>query len=539
MSTTIKGLDRRYASNNSVSSAFDSRRVSIINELISYPCKNNSKSKTRKRVFGHAATEKKFYHIFSDIFSFTLSVCLSLAFVLFLKEHLLTNSPQLQLSNMLAECAIMFLVPLSIIIVCSYQKGHYTRFKGFWEEYGEFLKFSITAALLSTTLLFFSQSSFSRLWLLSSWPLILTLIPISRWATKHYLKSKDKWFTPTIVIGSGKNALESALAIESNVLMGFKVVGLLDLNQSESTLQESKVRIFDRFSLREREFQLLSPTKKLEDLLRDIDHPYIVLALEPSDYSKHQAILEDLAATRNNMSIIPPLRGLPLLGMEISVIFRHEVPVLRIRNNLANRFPRLLKRLFDIVVSGLALILLSPLLLFIYLRVKKDGGPAFYAQKRVSKNGLNFNCWKFRSMHVDAENLLQDLLDSDPELKKEYEETEKLKVDPRITPFGAFIRRTSLDELPQLWNVFKGEMSLVGPRPVKEAELKRYGSSAKYYLDTPPGITGLWQVSGRNDVEYSTRVNLDAWYVRNWSLWYDITILMKTIRVVFKNDGAY
>ena len=200
---------------------------------------------------------------------------------------------------------------------------------------------------------------------------------------------------------------------------------------------------------------------------------------------------------------------------------------------------RILKRIFDISMSGLALCLLSPLLFFVYLRVKQDGGPAFYAKQRVTRNNEVFDCWKFRSMHVNAEEPLNDLLESDPELRKEYQETEKLKDDPRVTPFGGFIRKTSIDELPQLWNVFKGDMSLVGPRPVKKSELERYGSSAKYYLETPPGITGLWQISGRNNVEYSTRVNLDAWYVRNWSLWYDITILMKTIRVVLKNDGAY
>lgn len=539
MNTTTKHFEHGYPNTDLAAPASEDRNKRMINELLSYSCTSNSKTNRRKRIFGHASTEKKFYHIFSDIVSFVFSVCLSLSFVPLIKAHILTSSPPLDLSKALAECAIMFALPLSIIIVSSYQKGHYTRFKGFWEEYGEFLKFSITAALLSTSLLFFSQSDFSRLWLLLSWPLILTLVPVSRWATKRYLISKDKWFTPTIVIGSGKNALESALAIESNILMGFKVVGILDLNQSEPTEQTNKLKIFDRFALEEREFQMLSPTRKLEELLKDVDHPYIVLALEPSDYAKHQKVLEDLTATRNNMSIIPPLRGLPLLGMEISVIFRHEVPVLRIRNNLANRFPRIVKRVFDITVSGLALFILSPLLIFVYLRVRQDGGPAFYAQRRVTMNGRNFNCWKFRSMHVDAENLLQDLLDSNPELKKEYEETEKLKEDPRVTNFGEFIRKTSLDELPQLWNVFKGDMSLVGPRPVKEVELDRYGSSAKYYLETPPGITGLWQISGRNNVEYSTRVNLDAWYVRNWSLWYDITILMKTINVVLKNDGAY
>jgi len=142
-------------------------------------------------------------------------------------------------------------------------------------------------------------------------------------------------------------------------------------------------------------------------------------------------------------------------------------------------------------------------------------------------------------MRVDAEVQLRELLASDPALRVEWEKEFKLKVDPRISVIGQFLRRTSLDELPQLFNVIKGEMSLVGPRPVVHAELARYGDDVDYFLMVRPGMTGLWQVSGRNDVDYDTRVYLDTWYVKNWSLWYDIAILFKTIRVVLKRHGAY
>jgi undecaprenyl-phosphate galactose phosphotransferase len=146
---------------------------------------------------------------------------------------------------------------------------------------------------------------------------------------------------------------------------------------------------------------------------------------------------------------------------------------------------------------------------------------------------------KFRTMVPNAQELLRDLLDSDPKARAEWEATRKLKNDPRITKLGAFLRKSSLDELPQLFNVLRGDMSLVGPRPVVMDELPYYGEAEQYYFEVRPGITGLWQISGRNDVDYERRVALDIWYVRNWTLWYDIVILFKTLTVVPARLGAY
>ncbi|HDV2047428.1 TPA: sugar transferase, partial [Escherichia coli] len=156
-------------------------------------------------------------------------------------------------------------------------------------------------------------------------------------------------------------------------------------------------------------------------------------------------------------------------------------------------------------------------------------GPAIYGHERIGKGGKPFKCLKFRSMVINSKEVLEELLLKDVNARKEWEETFKLKNDPRVTKIGAFLRRTSLDELPQLFNVLKGEMSLVGPRPIITAELERYNEEVDYYLLSKPGMTGLWQVSGRSDVDYETRVYLDAWYVKNWSMWNDIAILFKTI----------
>lgn len=200
---------------------------------------------------------------------------------------------------------------------------------------------------------------------------------------------------------------------------------------------------------------------------------------------------------------------------------------------------RFLKRAFDIIFALFFLIILSPFILILALLIKKDGGPAFYGHERIGQNGIRFKCLKFRSMAVNSQELLQQILNNNPEARQEWETTFKLKNDPRITTIGHFIRKTSLDEIPQLINILKGEMSTVGPRPVTEKELPMYNEDVKYYLMTKPGLTGLWQVSGRNDIDYESRVKLDTDYIQNWSFFKDIIIILKTVKVVLKKDGAY
>jgi len=197
------------------------------------------------------------------------------------------------------------------------------------------------------------------------------------------------------------------------------------------------------------------------------------------------------------------------------------------------------KRWFDIIASSLLLLLLSPLFALLVWKITRDSGPAIFGHVRVGQNRKPFKCLKFRTMVCNAEAVLTELLDNDAESRAEWEQCFKLKNDPRITCVGNFLRKTSLDELPQLWNVLKGEMSLVGPRPVVKDELTLYGNDLEYYLMAKPGMTGIWQISGRNNVDYDTRVKMDSWYVKNWSLWSDIVILLKTIPGVFCRDGAY
>ena len=198
-----------------------------------------------------------------------------------------------------------------------------------------------------------------------------------------------------------------------------------------------------------------------------------------------------------------------------------------------------LKRALDMLGAGALLLLLAPLFLLLAWRVRADGGPAFFAHQRVGRDGESFGCLKFRSMVVDSQARLDALLASDAEARAEWEATRKLKNDPRVTRIGRFLRATSLDELPQLLNVLRGEMSLVGPRPVIQSELDSYyGAAAMHYMSVRPGITGLWQVSGRSDTSYAQRVALDMAYVEAGSLWQDIKILLRTPVAVLSRRGA-
>jgi undecaprenyl-phosphate galactose phosphotransferase len=197
------------------------------------------------------------------------------------------------------------------------------------------------------------------------------------------------------------------------------------------------------------------------------------------------------------------------------------------------------KRSMDIVLSIVFLVLFSPLFLVCAAMIRRSGRGIFYSDRRVGRDGKVFYCHKFRTMIPNANKLLADLLQKDPELRREWETGFKLKKDPRVTAIGRFLRKTSLDELPQLFNVLKGEMSLVGPRPMFEEEQERWGTAIHYYYSTRPGMTGIWQIYGRSDTSYETRIRLNVEYVRNWTFWRDVVILFMTPKVFFGSSGAY
>ncbi len=420
----------------------------------------------------------------------------------------------------------------AILAVCSItwfavRLRHYFYRKTFWFELKEVLHALLIFAIIEIAIVAFAKWDFSRLLWLFTWFLVLALVPTLRSITKKVLNAAGLWQRKTMIVGSGKNAVEAAQAITSEGNLGFVVSGFIN-SEPQLAMQKSLEGVPLIHS---------DPTWLTQHIDR---HTQFIIALEAHEADLRNAWLREFMLRGfRYVSVIPTLRGMPLDSTDMSFIFSHEVMIFRVHQNLAKWSSRILKRGFDIFASLAIIVLLSPLLLYIRHKVKKDGGPAIYGHERIGKQGKPFKCLKFRSMAVNSKELLEQLLASDPEARAEWDKTFKLKDDPRITRIGNLLRRTSMDELPQLFNVLKGEMSLVGPRPIIQEELKRYHDQVDYYLMSKPGMTGLWQVSGRSDVDYETRVYFDAWYVKNWSMWNDIAILFKTVGVVLKRDGAY
>ena len=425
------------------------------------------------------------------------------------------------LQRYVAWCGLVFLGLMLFLM----RFQHYSDRRPFWDELGDILRLIGFLAVLDLSLIASTRWNSSRMWWLIMWASSCFTVVWGRMVSSWILRKFDLWIRPTIIIGQGENATEAAIALESEPRMGFQVAGYVDVEESMPDLKLNGRTL-----------------KNMAELEALADKPGIqwIIALEHSQSEQREQWLRTLTQWgATDISVIPAMRGIPLYGTDIAHFFSHEVALLRVGNNLRRWPARLTKRIFDTFLAVILLALLSPLMLLIALALKVEGGSVLFSHQRLGKNGRKFKCYKFRSMFPNAEERLDALLQENPKLKDEWEKEYKLKVDPRISKLGDFLRRTSLDELPQLINVIKSEMSLVGPRPIVEAELERYGLEKSYYLMVRPGMTGLWQVSGRNDLDYETRVYLDVWYVKNWSLWYDLALLFKTFKVVANRNGAY
>jgi UDP-galactose-lipid carrier transferase len=352
------------------------------------------------------------------------------------------------------------------------------------------------------------------------WFYAAALVPTGRLVVKLVLMKTRLWQRDLYVIGSGQLALDAATAVKTELFMGLVLRAFVPAGHSSLPADAPVARLGP----------LDAPSLAGSVVMVALDRDHAIL---------QQAWLRTLGSVSASVVLVADVPGVPLHGMRTTYVKSHELLLMQVRDNLSRWHIRLFKRCLDLVGAVSISVMLAPFLLYIAWQVRKDGGCAIFGHPRIGRNARPFKCYKFRSMVVDANTKLAELLARDPDAKRDWERDFKLKDDPRVTRIGSFLRRTSLDELPQLWNVIRGDMSLVGPRPIVQAELARYADDVSYYLMARPGMTGLWQVSGRNDADYTTRVYLDAWYVRNWSLWYDIAILFMTVRTVLKRDGAY
>lgn len=415
------------------------------------------------------------------------------------------------------------------VLIILHVLGFYSMRRGFWDELRFLIQAVLAAAVSDLAILFVSGHGVPLITtVIGCWLLTLLALPVLRTLGRILLRRLDLWGIPTLIIGTGDNALQAKTVLNADGSLGFVPTAFAAIEPNPPAMLAGLPVV------------PMTGATAAQSLLA-LDPPHVVVALDEEHFADARQMVDHASHRPNTLDIVPPLRGLPLYGTDVVHLFGQEVLLLRVRNNLARRSPRLVKRVFDIVVSALLLALLSPLFLYLSLRIRReDGGPPFYSQKRVGVGGGEFPCHKFRSMFVNAEAILARWQEEQPELHAEYVRNNfKLREDPRVTRVGRLIRAYSLDELPQLWNVLKGEMSLVGPRPLLAREIPDYGSGIIHYNRVRPGITGLWQISGRSETTFADRAAFDEWYAKNWSLWSDLVILLKTVTVVLGRKGAF
>lgn len=427
----------------------------------------------------------------------------------------------------IADSYIYGIIPLLFLGLTAYE-GLYTKRLHLWEHMGLLFKVSTYASILTIGVLFFSHIGLevSRLFVFFIWIFGFLFLAVSRYIMKGLLLRSGLWQKPVVIVGAGKTAELLADAFLDDESMGYKIVGLVEDQVQDKPLLK--------------EYPLLGNFAAVEEAITASGVQDVILATPGLERAVLRDLVNRIQPYVDNLSIVPDLFNIPMTDVVVETFFNQKVMLLKTKNNMTRPSNRCLKFVFDYTVSLVGILLLSPVLIVLAVAIHLDSpGPIIFAHYRVGADGKKFPCYKFRSMVINSQAVLQEYLDGNAAARKEWEQDFKLKKDPRMTRMGAFIRKTSLDELPQLFNVLKGEMSLVGPRPIIDQEVAKYGEYIDDYYLVRPGITGHWQVSGRNDVDYDTRVAMDTWYVRNWSFWQDIEILIKTFSVVLKRKGAY
>jgi len=404
-------------------------------------------------------------------------------------------------------------------------KGHYILKASLWPQVLHILGASAAGFVLSALVIYAWQVPVPVIQDAFLWLFMTPCLVLMRSVARYILVQKGLWAIPTVLVGHYETLIRLVPALKAETYLIYDVQRVFLLEADNAQVEEFK-QIFPGTSI----------YSSIDTL--SFGNSYVFFCPK-GGAALHDKILARLEKSHTRFAYVPPAEGYFFYGAVLQRFFGQGVVALEPGRKSPSGLSLLFKDVMDRVAAAIALVLLSPILLVIAWAIRKDGGPAMYGHRRIGKDGRLFTCLKFRSMVVNAGEILERLLANDPALRKEYEETYKLKNDPRVTKIGKFLRKTSLDELPQLLNVLRGDMSLTGPRPIVEDERKYYAEKIGDYLSVRPGITGLWQVSGRNDTDYNQRVYLDSWYVRNWSLWNDVIILFKTVSAVLKRKGAY
>lgn len=384
-----------------------------------------------------------------------------------------------------------------VLLVIFHYEGIYTKRYDFWHESRQVIKSLFFSFLLIMTFLAFTKNIeiYSRFIIIFAFLYMAFLIPLFKNIVKKVLFKVGLWQREAKVFGDDIFLKDE---IFRNPYLGY-------IESSDDNVQTTFIN---------------SQALTVSELKRYIDEEI---------RTKHEVIF------------VPIINDYNMIQSDIYELSNARTNLIVFKNRLKSKYRVILQNVFNYLLALASLPVLLPLIgIFAYKIKKESPGPVFFVHNRIGKNGKIIPTLKFRSMYSDAQERLEKLLKENEEIRKEWEREFKLKDDPRITKIGAILRKTSLDELPQIFNVLRGEMNFVGPRPVLQEELDMYyKNDAEYYFMVKPGITGLWQVSGRSDTNYDFRVATDKWYVSNWSLWLDIVILLKTVKVVLFREGAY
>jgi Undecaprenyl-phosphate galactose phosphotransferase WbaP len=378
--------------------------------------------------------------------------------------------------------------------------------------------------LLLIALTFWEQTStnYSRLTLAAAWLMALVLVQVNRWLTRIIGRKLGIWGEPVAVVGTGQEGQYIVKFLKDHIRLGMRPVLIIDGN---TPYEESALVSISRSYIRT--VILVIPEISAELLEQIKDHRF--------GYHNRRG--------ENGILRLILLSSLGWWGsLDVKPVDMEGALGLQVSQNLLNKWSIFVKRLIDLMLTVIFVIFSMPFLLVIMALIYLDSpGGIFYTQDRLGLNGEIFKMWKFRTMCVGADQILANYLAADPQLKNEFDSTQKLANDPRITKMGKFLRKFSLDEIPQLINVLKGEMSLVGPRPYLREQQKIIGKGIKNYQRVRPGMTGMWQVQGRGKIGFigEERDKLDEYYVSNWSIWLDFYIMLRTVGVVLSKDGAY
>jgi undecaprenyl-phosphate galactose phosphotransferase len=412
------------------------------------------------------------------------------------------------------------------ITILTYE-GAYTRRFTFWDEVRLLWKTSLFSTLVILSIVFIGKmGAVSRTVVALTGLLSLILFPLLRISFKRWLITAGLLERKVLILGAGETGILALHALQGEPNLGYKVIGFLDEERSKGSARVQGIKIHGHLD-------------RIERYLSNADIHDVVIALPEYDKRELNNLVTRLQHKAASVLYFPDYAGMAVIGTELRHFFKEQVFALEIKNNLAEPLNYLFKRTLD-YLGGICLLflLIIPIgLLSLLIRINSPG-PAIFRQERIGKDRHTFLCCKFRTMYDDADVRLQHILAEDPEARQEWATYWKLKNDPRVTTIGGFLRKTSLDELPQIFNILRGEMSLVGPRPYLPREWEALKDYSEIILSVQPGITGLWQVSGRSNSSYEQRLILDTWYVRNWNVWLDIVILVKTIKVVLNKEGA-